>query len=361
MHQPLLSICIPTFNRAHLLNDLLKALENELASLTICQQTEIVVLSNASTDDTSTIVRSYDKLPVRFFENSYNIGAHANVLKVTSHARGKYAWIIGDDDLPVKNGIENILSCINDNQGARCIMINFVYEKSINRQRLLFENKLKLNSSHEPVIQSDSTKSDIWDDMFQCIKRPQGYLTSITSHVFLLSVWNKHCHALLHHCLNHEPFTSLTTTFPHSMIWIDSFAGNKVILLGRPVLYFMIGDQEWLDEWKNLYHTLVPKLYLHMSGKVSSESINHLINNHFIQGKPSFLDLLNNLELQNFQDLIGGLTTSFSESNSLWSMLAIGAKSKNSKIFFRCVFQAGNTNFRFYLIFLPRFIINSFS
>ena len=70
--KPLLSICIPTFNRGDLLNDILsKYVDNPQFD----NDVEIVISDNASTDSTEDICRRYvEKYSnIRYFKNEENI------------------------------------------------------------------------------------------------------------------------------------------------------------------------------------------------------------------------------------------------------------------------------------------------
>ena len=57
--QPLLSICIPTYNRAEYL---VGALENIISDPAFDERVEIVISDNASTDDTENVVGYFIKL-----------------------------------------------------------------------------------------------------------------------------------------------------------------------------------------------------------------------------------------------------------------------------------------------------------
>lgn len=95
----LLSICMPTYNRCEQikrqLQDVLKQIEN------ITDDVEILVSDNASTDGTSSVLREIcsQHARVRLFIQPENIGMEANFLFLATHAKGKFYWCIGDDDI----------------------------------------------------------------------------------------------------------------------------------------------------------------------------------------------------------------------------------------------------------------------
>ena len=65
--QPLLSICIPTYNRAKILDRALENIERELKSIDI-NEIELVIFNNCSKDDTQEIVYKYINkgLPIKY-------------------------------------------------------------------------------------------------------------------------------------------------------------------------------------------------------------------------------------------------------------------------------------------------------
>jgi abequosyltransferase len=107
--KPLLTIAIPTYNRAACLRELLSLLADQLKDE---PRVELIISDNASPDETPAVVQDFVArgLPVRYIRNSQNIGSDANFVQCFEQARGKYVWIFSDDDLIVPGGIAKILS-----------------------------------------------------------------------------------------------------------------------------------------------------------------------------------------------------------------------------------------------------------
>src|SRR5580692_8254324 len=107
--KPLLTIAIPTHNRAWCLRELLPVLANELKDE---PRVELIISDNASPDDTPSVVQDFVArgLRVNYIRNVENIGADANFLQCFERARGKYVWIFSDDDLIVPGGLAKILA-----------------------------------------------------------------------------------------------------------------------------------------------------------------------------------------------------------------------------------------------------------
>ena len=105
MSAPILSICIPTYNRASYLHDALESIARELTDKHLAEQVEVIVSDNASTDDTETITRSFaSKIRhLAYYKNEANVGFDYNVDNAVRRANGTYCWYLGDDDL-IRNG-----------------------------------------------------------------------------------------------------------------------------------------------------------------------------------------------------------------------------------------------------------------
>jgi abequosyltransferase len=93
---PLLSICIPTFNRAKYLTIVIDSIIKSVTDTLI----EVVVCDNASTDDTQDVILEYSSsFPfIKYFRNERNIGGDRNVLNVMEYSTGEYCWLMGSDD-----------------------------------------------------------------------------------------------------------------------------------------------------------------------------------------------------------------------------------------------------------------------
>ncbi len=95
--EPLVSFCIPTWNRQRYLASLLESLEGQLA--TFPYPYEIVIADNASTDATPEVVSQFtDRLPIRYLRHAQNIGGFPNWQFVMSQAQGRYLVYLSDDD-----------------------------------------------------------------------------------------------------------------------------------------------------------------------------------------------------------------------------------------------------------------------
>jgi glycosyltransferase involved in cell wall biosynthesis len=97
-NRPLLSICIPTFNRASSLERLMECISLQVAKPN--GTVEICISDNCSSDQTRQVAEKWsEKLPIRYNRNKANLGYDGNILALLSMAKGSFAWIMGDDDV----------------------------------------------------------------------------------------------------------------------------------------------------------------------------------------------------------------------------------------------------------------------
>lgn len=106
----LLSVCIPTFNRAALLK---ACLEQAVPQVLGNSDVEIVVSDNASTDHTQEVVKAYEAIPnFRYNKNPENLGMDGNTRRLIEISRGEYIALMSDDDVPLDGYVEILLGRI---------------------------------------------------------------------------------------------------------------------------------------------------------------------------------------------------------------------------------------------------------
>ena len=105
-HSPLLTICIPTYNRGARVFSLVSYL---LANVLYKHegQIELVVVNNCSTDDTEELLEEFLGEEVGIINRDVHLhSAESNMFASLQFCRGKYVWFHGDDDIPVPETID---------------------------------------------------------------------------------------------------------------------------------------------------------------------------------------------------------------------------------------------------------------
>lgn len=114
----LLSICIPTYNRASILKKSLKLLLDQIKGYE--NKIELLVSNNCSTDDTERVIMDYIEqgAPINYNCHEKNLGMDGNFVYCFQSARGKYVWILGDDDYLIEGAFKQIMNILqNGNYG----------------------------------------------------------------------------------------------------------------------------------------------------------------------------------------------------------------------------------------------------
>ena len=95
--EPILSICIPTYNRMEKLKCSVGTVIREFYDK---ENVEILVSDNCSPDETESVMafvlKCYPR--VRYYRNEENIGPVRNFISCYQRARGRYVWLFSDDD-----------------------------------------------------------------------------------------------------------------------------------------------------------------------------------------------------------------------------------------------------------------------
>jgi len=126
MRMPILSICIPTYNRLPYLKELMASLLPQVKAAGA--DVELLVSNNVSTDGTDAFCRGLECPSLRYWENETNIGGDRNFLKCIREACGEYVWLVGDDDLVFPEAVTKILSILKvENPG---LLVLAEYEKA---------------------------------------------------------------------------------------------------------------------------------------------------------------------------------------------------------------------------------------
>jgi len=121
---PLISICIPTYNRCtgYFPESLNSALNQDYPNL------EIIIADNCSTDGTQDLVHRFCDSRLKYYKHSKNISPNNNFNFCLNQASGKYFLLLHDDDLIDYDLISSCLKQLNsDNEvgvircGARVI------------------------------------------------------------------------------------------------------------------------------------------------------------------------------------------------------------------------------------------------
>lgn len=181
-NQPLVTICIPTYNAEVTLEETLNSILNQSYSNLI-----IKVFDNCSTDKTAQIVQ--DKISqhpnLHLIVNKENLGGEGNFTKCLQSGEGKYTAIFHADDIYDEHFIKMVVDCLEDNpdlvaMAAHARTINM--QKSITGERFIpyelrsnslsklnYESLLKLTLKYGNFITCPAViaKTDIYKEQIK--------------------------------------------------------------------------------------------------------------------------------------------------------------------------------------------------
>lgn len=171
MDKPLLTIGIPTFNRAKYLDRCLDSIIKQLSD--IDQSVELVVSNNASTDHTRSVVEKYTQVTsIQYYENDINLGPDSTCAMCFEKANGKYVWILGDDEFLLEGSLKQIVNILIDKDYGDVYLQCIPYHS---------EDQLE----NKPVV---STESICFKDPLAFIKKIHYYVTFISGNIINKSI-----------------------------------------------------------------------------------------------------------------------------------------------------------------------------
>ncbi|MBE9004989.1 glycosyltransferase family 2 protein [Fortiea sp. LEGE XX443] len=123
----LLTIAIPTYNRAELLDKQLSWLAKAIQGFE--SECEILVSDNCSTDHTQAVIQKWQtklrNITFRSNKNPENLGVMRNIMYCLSSATTKYVWTIGDDDPVQDRAIPYVINKLKQNEDLGLLFLNF--------------------------------------------------------------------------------------------------------------------------------------------------------------------------------------------------------------------------------------------
>ena len=152
--KPILSICIPTYNRSECLE---KTIENIVIQKEFDEkEVEIIVCDNNSTDNTEQIVKSFcDKYQnIYYYKNKENI-SDRNMPLVLSKANGIYRKLCNDTMIFEKGALSYMVAAINDNINDKPVIFWNQNEKK--------DNIITINDVQEAI-----TRISYWATSISC-------------------------------------------------------------------------------------------------------------------------------------------------------------------------------------------------
>jgi hypothetical protein len=116
MESPLVSICVPVYNR----QEHLKASLDSILAQTY-KNIEVIVVDNCSTDNSPQIAKGYADTRLRYVRNEKNLGACGNLNRCVALSRSKYVAIYHSDDAYMPDIVEKQVRLLEANSDVGAV------------------------------------------------------------------------------------------------------------------------------------------------------------------------------------------------------------------------------------------------
>ena len=219
----LLTIGIPTYNRASKLKNLLTVVNSQISKISN-PKIELIISNNNSKDRTKEIIEKFkfsDKVLIKRLNQKKNIGPDANVDALFKSSSGLYTWILADDDELMDGAIKEIYDVTGSYDNYKFIFINY----------LISNGNKNINSSYT----SHDNKEEESINLLEIIDYANSFLSSC---VFKTSEWNK---------TEIEPYKN--TFWMHLFISREILNEGKSYIIGKPLLI-----QNLRDDYPEVYY-----------------------------------------------------------------------------------------------------------
>jgi len=229
--KPLISICIPTYNREKFLKISLDNIINQEGYNE--DEIEIVISDNASIDNTSNLVKNYQKKHqnIRYFRNETNIGWDRNILKILQMWNWEYIWWISDDDILLPWWLKIVKETILENLDKDIWLFQTNYS--------VFNEDMK-TFLRESYVGKD-VKTKIYknvDELYRSYSYCHWWLAFFSINIFSSKMYTLD--------LNRIPITQ----FPHScVVWLIS--DKKAMFIGYNTIWFRQNNSSHENIWSS--------------------------------------------------------------------------------------------------------------
>ncbi|WP_392438910.1 glycosyltransferase family 2 protein [Cloacibacillus evryensis] len=120
---PILSICLPTYNRSKVIERQVKDIIAQTAEIE--DDIEVLLSDNASTDDTRILIEPlcFPNSKIKYYRQKTNLGGEGNFLFLAKKSTAKYYWCIGDDDIIRPGTVAYVVSILKEYNDIGAIVL----------------------------------------------------------------------------------------------------------------------------------------------------------------------------------------------------------------------------------------------
>ncbi len=139
---PLVTIALPVFNGAATLSTAIRSI-----LMQSCEHWELIILDDASTDESLEVMQSFDDPRIRLIEAEENIGLSARLNMAVDMANGRYFARMDQDDISYPDRIEKQLTYLQQHQDIDLLATGMVVFKD----KGVSLGKVPVNQQHSDI------------------------------------------------------------------------------------------------------------------------------------------------------------------------------------------------------------------
>lgn len=241
-NKPLLSICIPTYNREPYLRRLIDSIVSQ-KEFTDTDDIEIVIDDGPSKDNTEALVWEYREKfweKIRYFRNSIAIGMCPAFLEAIEFSGGEYTWLFGSDDFMSKEALATTLQVIRTYKPGVILSDRYVFSD-------VSETNLDIHTNKEDIILNGPKDffSHLWDDNKQNGRMNGNFFTFISIFCIRQDLYLQNKSEFLKQY--GEKYSRLSKNyFNFALIPFFNLEDQKIVIIKNKILVFcQWGNHGW--------------------------------------------------------------------------------------------------------------------
>lgn len=258
----LLSICIPTFNRINHLDNCLNSILISSGNVTDLDF-EVCISDNCSAEQVLDVVNKYKSFfKISFNKNDKNLGFPINAIQTINMAKGKYAWLIGNDDLLLPETLSTLKKMFNSFPEVEYFFINSLFLNSDvleNFSKPLDTRNLDLKKLKSISKLVENKRGDFWDVIDPEVS--WDFLIGIYLNIFKRDKWVENKNVLNRDDIKDtNPWSNFDNTCMHPKILCTAFKNSKTYINTKPLSINVVGAREWSSLYEFIEIVRIPEL-----------------------------------------------------------------------------------------------------